>query len=181
MASTDGNVVNKRDFTIDFFDGATYATSTNTYTVSGEEGDLAISGGGVAVEAYLDRGELVGDAGVPLTRKVDDQACSLSFSGYLRKFSDGSIATLRDIAARVSNMPAAACGAASGWANGHASSDAFHIGVRIRISRQGSGVSGGHYLEYRYCTGTMDISDGSPAKLALALTSHTNAPTVTSY
>lgn len=178
MSSTDQNVINKRDIEITFYDGPTFATSTNTYTVTGEEGDLALDGGGVSVESYLDRGELIGDAGYPLSRKVDDQPCSLSLTAYLRKITDATVPTLRDIAARLSNMPSAACGAAANWSNQHAFSDAYHIGVRVKIYRSGSNVSGYFTLDYDYCTGTMTISDGSPATLALTLTSHKNAPII---
>ena len=178
MSALDQNVVNKRDIEITFYDGATFATSTNTYTVSGEEGDWSQDGGGVEVETYLDRGELIGDAGYPLSRKVDDRACEIAFTAYLRKITDATVATLRDIAARVSNMPSAACGAAAGWSNQHPYSDAFHIGVRVKVYRRGSGVSGYFTLDYDYCTGSISIADGSPATLSVSLTSHKNAPII---
>ena len=181
MASTDQNVVNKRDITITFFDGLTYGAATNTYSVSGETGDLSIGGGGVSVETYLDRGEMVGDAGYPLMRKVDDQALTLAFSAYLRKLTDATIPTLRDIAARMAQNPAAVCGAASAWNNAHPASDAFCIGVRISTSRQGSGVAGGFHFDYQMCTGTMEIGDGSPASLSLSLTAGVNAPIISTY
>lgn len=178
MSSTDANVIAVRDWEISFFDGATYATSSNTYTVTGEEGNLTLGGGGVAVETFLDRGQLIGDAGYPLSRLTDDRACTVGFTAYLRKITDASAATLYDIARRVANFPAAQCGAASGWANQLSTSDAFNIGVRIRASKAGSGAGGYFSLEYRYCTGEIEASDGNPSTLNLTLTSATNSPTI---
>lgn len=81
----------RRDGVTMFADNAGFGGG-NTYTVTKEEGNLAINVPGRERLDFLDRGALVGDV-----RYGDDQAVNGSFTAFFRDATDASAETLTDL------------------------------------------------------------------------------------
>lgn len=144
--------------------------AVHTYTVAYEPGDLAFTIPGESVSNYLDRG-IIG--AIPSIRLVDEQACSLSFSAYMRGLGDpaAAYATLLDIATR----------AASGYVLANwlstmgTNSDVFTVTVTVTFDGSPFGEADQSY-SFPFCTVRANGKEGDPNTVDVSVNSYAAKP-----
>ena len=129
-----------------------------------EPGDFNYSVPGVAVDNYLDRGE-IGSA--PSLRDGDDAAMSLGFSAYLRDLGSSTYATLLDIAHRYAGQYVL-----TNWVStlGSATGLPFTITITLTINGATLGESD-KSVSFPFCVFRANGKEGSPNTVDCSATS----------
>jgi hypothetical protein len=141
----------------------------NTLVVAFEQGDLNIGIPGTTIVSTLDRGRF---GATPSLRAGDDQACTFSFTAYLRDLSDAAEATLEDL---ISGRN----GKAADWVSTQgATADVFALTLQWSIA--GAALGGtDHTLTLNHCVVTGSFSEGDPSTISITGTAYDLYPTVT--
>ena len=156
--------------------GGAYNTTTGalnggaeSYTVSFENGDVAITPPTRGVNNYKDRGRTTSP---PSLRYTDDGEGSLSFTAHLRDLTDAAAAILSDIGATLAGNASGYVG--TNWESTTASSsgagdaEVFSIGAKLTITNAGDGGDT-HAIGFNYLTGTISFSEGDPDTISMDL------------
>lgn len=146
--------------------------AAKTYTVAFEAGDVSITLPSRAVNHFKDRGRITSP---PSIRYGDDTEGSISFSAYLRDFSDAAVATLADLLATLSGNPNGFLG--SNWESTRASAagagdaEVFSVGCKLTITNAGDGTDS-HSICFNYVVGGGSLSEGDPSSFSFTGTIH---------
>lgn len=159
---------NMRDGILDILVGG------QSYRVKYQQGNLSYTVPGPSIANYLDRGQFAEDEGeAPSLRYDQDQACTGSFTAYLRDLSDDSYVTLHEFIAK--------CGqymAAWGTALGNDQEvKTVTLKWTVKGARHGDGAD--HTVTFPHTILTGSVAEGSPSQITTNFTSYTLYPVVT--
>ena len=159
-------VKTKRDGTLTIKDG----TGTPLeLVIAYEQGDLNISIPGPAVNVFLDRGVL---GATPSLRYGDEQACSGSFSAYLRHPTDATDEVLLDLITQSGQI-------GTNWVSTlGANAEVNTYTLVFAIAGISHGDSANYSITLNHCVFSGTVGEGDPNSISINFTSYDSYPTV---
>jgi len=151
-------------------------SGADTYTISFEAGDLAITfpGKAATVSNYLDRGQI---SSTPSLRYgADESPITFTFNAHFRDLTDSAAPALMDI---INGSGYAGSNWVSTLSSSIASDDSevFTVDVRWVCEDQGNAADVSK-LVLEYCTLSCSISEGDPNSISISGTSWAAEPSV---
>jgi hypothetical protein len=148
------------------------ASAAHTYTVAYEPGDFNYAVPDVAVNLFLDRGEI---GTTPSARNGDEAPMTGGFSAYMRDIGDTSAAyaTLLDIAHRYLTKYVATTWVSTLGSN----SDSFTITITLTIDGSPFGEAD-KSLAFPFCVFRANAAEGDPNMVTCTFTSLCVRPTL---